>query len=269
MKPLGFVFWVAFLATSGQSVAACRTNPDFFSPRAKEVASSRHAGKLIFLLRPGYTDDQIDLTRSRDAWVLSSGCYQVPVPDGATISLSVNNASLSREALPRTFLGVQIFQLSGAGDLSEVDFEISREHPFYRNGKMISRLPAKVLPIDLNKWNTAHLASELKDNDSALGRAWHGSPAESEDDSWDLRRCWTLEAGSNCWRSDMADRLKGREALIQNRLLSYFPAPTPRLGKGIGIEILKRSEAERIIIRYHSPSSPQKGEVELCFEHCN
>jgi hypothetical protein len=239
---------------------------DFYSRFGAGVSSTKYAGSLIYLMSPAKTDKRTDLTVSSEAYAFSFGCYELAIPDQSVITLVVNNVSPS--ASERTFLGVQIIQLQGHAGSSRVDIEISREAPFARGDKPLEPLPPTVLPLSLDEWNAIHSTSDIGLNDSALGAAWHGHPLESRDNSWNFRSCWKLTLGNDCWDQNVAERIQGRHVLIQNRLFSFTPAPLNSFGKGVAFEVVKRSSTERIIVRYHSPSTPQKGELELCFRNC-
>jgi hypothetical protein len=249
--------------------AACGGSADFFTPFGERVATLKYSGRLIILQRPHLTDDKIDLSTSGDASVLSSGCYKLPIADESEITLSVNNVVQGRDLLPRTFLGVQIIQLAKRVDKQEIDLEIYRENQFMRGSKALAPItPPRLLPIDLQQWNKAHDTDDIDVNDNALGTSWHGSPARGTDNSWSYKTCWTIEPDNHCGNLDVTPSIQNRKVLIQNRLFSFFPSPESKLGKGVGFVILKRPETQQIIIRYHSPSSQQNGEVELCFQDC-
>jgi hypothetical protein len=239
---------------------------DFYSRFGAGVSLGKYAGSLIYLQSPAKTEKKIDLTVSSDAHVFSFGCYELAIPDQAVITLVINNVSPSGPG--RTFLGVQIIQLQGPTERSIVDIEVSREAPFQRSDQVLEPLPPKILPLSLEEWNTIHSVTDIAQNDSALEAAWHGSPLESKDNSWNFRSCWRLSLTSDCWDQNIAERIRGRRVLLQNRLFSFIPAPLNSLGKGIAFEVVKRPSTERMIVRYHSPSTPQKGEVELCFRNC-
>jgi hypothetical protein len=247
--------WVPLVIFSTQSVLA-QTSAVYYSSEDSTYAESfyeQRAGTVGIL--SGVCGTRNSLTGRRPYLVKNGQIYWGLKAD--CVRVIVNHQSTAAGDPSPTYLGVQII---GYYDTPQATAVILRRvGKFKRAGSTLPEFPDQELPperLSQEQFNTWHQAPDgpaadkaLADFDDRVRIAWHGTPENGSQDSWNQRFWFSKNTAYDA-------RIAPRYKVLENRLIRFTPYPTNGRPKDGPLNFdVNRKGAAVAVIRVFSPSN--------------